>query len=152
MYKHTYANDSIDKDCGCPSFLLFKRLENFDDIVLVVKAKRELFQKGIYYNLNIEDTIYNSFLFDIHLDVYKSKGIHKSYCGDIDITNFEIPISLKCISGNLKFFIDSGKNKNSEIITLQILDAVFEKKSGSIKNIKISKVLFYKVLISEWGG
>ena len=150
--KPIYKYDSIDFNSGCPGFILHKKLENFDNIDIIVKAKSELIQTGKYYNINIGDALYDSLLFDIYIDVYKSKNIfHKSYCDDLIIENTETPTRIKCISGNIIFYLQPVENEYKEVITLSIFDLKI-KQNKFIKNLNIPKIEFKRVVISSWGG
>lgn len=140
--------DIVDSNSGCPSFLLHKELQDYQNHVLVIKADRSLFEKDTCYKLTVDDTNYNNLLFDISMDIYSPNGLRKVYCCDIDIANAETPKIAKCSSGKVKCLIQVLEG-TKEIITLELSDAVFMCED---KKIELSKILFKNVLISEWGG
>ena len=141
-------SDMVDSNSGCPSFLLHRELQDYQNYVLVVKADRSLFEKDTCYKLTVGEPKYNDLLFDISIDIYSSNELQKVYCGDIDIVNAETPKMAKCTSGKVKCFIQSLEG-TKEIITLELTDAVFMYED---KKIELSETLFKNVLISEWGG
>lgn len=142
------SNAVVDSNSGCPSFLLHREIQNYNNHVLVIKANRFLFEKNICYELTVGEYKYKKLLFDIFIDIYSSNGLQKMYCGDIDIANIDILSTAKCISGKVKCIIQSLET-NKEIITLELTDAVFIYKK---KKIEIKKIVFKNILISERGG
>lgn len=140
--------DKVDSNSGCPGFLLHKELRDYQNHVLVIKADRSLFKKDTCYKITVGESNYNNLLFDISIDIYPSNGLHKAYCGDIDIVNAETPNAIKCTSGKVKCLIQSLEG-TKEIITLELSGAVFMYEN---KKIELSETLFKNVLISEWGG
>jgi len=140
--------DTIDANSGCPGFLLHKNLPNSQNYVLVVRGDRSLFKKDSCYELEVNGPLYDSLFLNVYLDIYPPNGLQGLYCGDIDIVNAERPEKVICNSGKIKCIIQT-LGDSQEVITLELIGVIF---GYSKSEIKVSKILFKNVLISEWGG